>query len=143
MNETLATAAPRLSLQADTAADLMRTDPVSVPADAPVEEVVRLFADRGISAAPVIDPAGRPVGVVSQSDIIAHQRERGRAGDGTAARVRDIMTPALFSVTPETAAAQVIEQLRAMNVNHLFVVDRGGVLLGVIGTRDILERLRP
>jgi CBS domain-containing protein len=143
MNDTLATVVPRLTLQADTAADLMRTNPVSVPADALVEEAVRLFADRGVSAAPVIDPAGRPVGVVSQSDVITHQRERDRPGDGTAARVRDIMTPALFSVVPETPAGQVIEQLRALNVNHLFVVDHGGVLLGVIGIRDVLERLRP
>jgi CBS domain-containing protein len=160
-------APPRLVLQADTAADLMTVNPISVAADAALKEAVVLFTDRGISAAPVIDEAGRPVGVISKTDVVTHDRERvahvpvaaGRERVVTSAgeplrsgfqiedvertQVRDVMTPALFSVPPETPAAKVVEQMQALRVHHLFVVDRDGVLLGVISTFDILAKLRP
>jgi CBS domain-containing protein len=145
MNPTLATEAPpRLTLQADFAADLMRDNPIAIDQDAPVAEALALFVDRGCGAAPVIDAAGRPVGVVSHTDIIVHERERVRSDAPTEkpARVRDIMTPALFSVPPETPAASVVEQMRALNVQRLFVVNRDGTLVGVIGTLDILGKLR-
>jgi CBS-domain-containing membrane protein len=57
-------------------------------------------------------------------------------------RVRDIMTPAVFSVGVDTPAAKVIEELLALHVHHLFVVGKDGVLVGVISTVDILRRLR-
>ena len=54
----------------------MRPNPVSIRADASVGEAVALLSDKGFSAAPVIDEGGRPVGVVSRSDILVHDRER-------------------------------------------------------------------
>ena len=57
--------------------------------------------------------------------------------------LRDLMTPAVFSVTPDAAATEVIEHMLALNVHRLFVVDRAGVLVGVISVLDILRHLRP
>lgn len=161
-------APPRMWLEADTAADLMVANPISLREDATLKEAVVLLTDKGFSAAPVIDEAGRPVGVVSHTDIIAHDRETVEhlppLGEGyrqkelqtdegeslrkgfqvekvDPTRVRDIMTPALFSVTPDTPAPKVVEQLLALNVHRLFVVDRDGILVGVISTFDILSKL--
>src|SRR5262249_28902177 len=62
MNSALQTeAAVHLCLWAETAADLMMTSPVSLRADATLGEAVALLTDRGFSAAPVIDEAGRPI----------------------------------------------------------------------------------
>jgi CBS-domain-containing membrane protein len=44
-------------------------------------------------------------------------------------------------VTPSTPAGSVIEQLLALNVHHLFVIDATGVLVGVIGATDVLWHL--
>jgi CBS domain-containing protein len=66
---------PRLILCAETAADLMVPNPVSIRAGATVKEAAAFLTDKGFSAAPVIDEAGRPVGVLSQSDIVVHDRE--------------------------------------------------------------------
>src|SRR5207302_6938674 len=68
-------AAPLLRLRAETAADLMTANPVSVREDASLKEAIALLIDRGYSAAPVIDRAGRPVGVLSRTDVIVHDRE--------------------------------------------------------------------
>src|SRR5207248_7441300 len=105
------------------------------------------------------------IGVVSRSDILLHERESHvtasavphfyRTADlSTAAPaaaadscrtvpVSEIMTPVVFSVRPETPALRVIEELRAMKVHRLFVVDVSGVLVGVVSTSDVLRHLLP
>jgi CBS domain-containing protein len=157
-------------LCAETAMDLMTPNPVSIRDVATIQEAVALLTDRGFSAAPVIDEAGRPVGVLSRADIVVHDREkveylapapeyyekselRTDTGESLTrgfqvekpdnARVRDIMTPVVFSVTPETSATRVVEDMAALNVHRLFVVDRGGVLVGVISALDVLRHLGP
>src|SRR5271167_2411119 len=66
-----------LVMRAETAADLMTPNPVSLEDAALVSEAVILLTERGFSAAPVIDKAGRPVGVVSRTDLLVHEREQG------------------------------------------------------------------
>ena len=77
MSATLeAKVSPRPTLNAEIAADLMTPNPVSVSDEATIREAVALLTDRGISAAPVIDEAGRPVGVLSRADVLVHDREK-------------------------------------------------------------------
>jgi CBS domain-containing protein len=124
----------------------MCPNPVSLREDATVSEALGLFIGRGISAAPVIDEAGRPVGVLSQSDLLVHQRAREEnpaLAPPDPMRVRDLMTPTVFAVAPETPAAQLVGDLLALKVHRLFVVDADGVLTGVISAIDVLRRLRP
>src|SRR5436309_7364556 len=71
-------APPALCLQAVTAAELMTENPISIRHDAGVREAVALMTDRGFTVAPVIDDSGRPVGVVSITDILIHNREYSR-----------------------------------------------------------------
>lgn len=159
----------RMTLWADTAAELMMSNPISLRDNALLQEAVVLFTDKGFSAAPVIDNAGRPVGVLSRSDILIHQREKvdylppepeffheseltTKAGEKLTkgfqvenvdkTRVRDLMTPAVFSVAPETSAAKVIQEMLALRVHRLFVVDANGTLIGLISALDILRHLR-
>jgi CBS domain-containing protein len=127
-----------------TAADLMSANPVSISAEATVQEAIALLTERGMSAAPVIEESGRAVGVVSKADILIHEREATRSGRGAAdpARVSDIMTPAVFSVTPETPADSVVEQMLTLNVHQLYVVDGDQAVIGVVTVHDVLEHLR-
>jgi CBS domain-containing protein len=162
-------AAPCLTLWADTAADLMVSNPVSIRGDATVREAIEMLTDHGFSAAPVIDEAGRPLGVLSRADILVHDRERGtrtgaaayyeqadltteageRLGPGfhveavDTTLVRDIMTPAVFSVRPSTPAASVVEQMVELKVHRLYVVEQDGTLVGVITALDLVRHLRP
>ncbi len=153
----------RMVLQANSAADLMKPNPVSIRADATVREAVAMLTDRGYGIAPVIDEAGRPVGVLSRTDILVHDREQVRhagleditewespprklrAGfeveivDPTL--VRDIMTPVVFTVLLDTPAADVIEQMLALKVHHLFVVDEACSLVGIVSALDVIKHL--
>jgi len=158
----------RLELQADTAAELMTGNPVSVNDTATVREAMGMLIDKGFSAAPVIDEAGRPVGVLSCSDLLVHDREKADhlrqapeyydrrelhtpAGEALGAGyevenvdvtlVRDLMTPSVFSVALDTPAARVVSELLSLHVHRVFVVDERGALVGVISTMDILRHL--
>jgi len=158
----------RLVLTAATAADLMTANPHSIRQTAAVRDAIAFLVDRGYSAAPVIDEAGRPVGVLSRADIVVHDREqtahalpeyyhhselalaageplpRGfqvEAVDRTT--VQEIMTPVVFGVPPDAAPFRVIEEMRSLKVHRLFVVSADGVLVGVISALDVLAHLRP
>ena len=128
-----------LILPADPAFHFMTPNPVSIRGVASVLEATSLLTDKGLSAVPVIDAAGRAVGVLSKTDVLVHDRQP-RTSNSTL--VRDLMTPAVFSVLPDTPADKVVEQMLALNVHRLFVADGTGVLIGVITALDLLRHLR-
>ena len=66
-----------MALHAVTAAGLVTPNPLSIRRAATVGEAVAFLSARGISAAPVIDEAGRPVGVVSRTDLLNHRTHGG------------------------------------------------------------------
>jgi CBS domain-containing protein len=135
-----------------TARELMTANPRSIDQSATVRQAAEYMCLTGASAAPVIDDAGRPLGVVSRTDVLRHL---GRGADlpfdlehaahdpseRASMPVHRIMTRAVFSVHPETPGAKVIAKLTALEVQRLFVVDGYGVLIGVIDVYDLLRRL--
>jgi CBS domain-containing protein len=139
----------RLILPEKTAAELMTPSPVSIREGATVREAIELLTRRGISGAPVIDEAGRPVGVLSRGDILIHDREAvdfaapPEEDEASSTRVRDIMTPVVFCVSPEAPASRVVREMTDLKVHRLFVVDDAGTLVGVITVLDLLRHLTP
>ena len=113
----------------------------------------------------MIDNAGHAIGVISCSDILVHDREKveymtvavetspltTRDGEPVRSgfqvenvdttRVADMMTPAVFSVRPDTPVTQVVAEMLRLHVHHLFVIDDSGTLVGVISPLDILRRM--
>lgn len=68
----------KTGLDALTVRDVMVRDVITVAADAPVSDLIRLFDYEQISGAPVLDAGGRLVGVVSMRDVLrlaAHAAE--------------------------------------------------------------------
>jgi CBS domain-containing protein len=158
----------QLVLNLERARDLMTPHPISIPATATVKEAVAVLVDKGISAAPVVDVLGQPVGVLSQTDIVIHYRNKSESAppvpeyyqrtdlsaDGSTwlARFRfdqsdrtlvhQVMTPTVIAVGPDDAVVRVVGQMVAFKVHRLFVVAENGVLVGVISAFDVLRKLR-
>lgn len=130
-----------LILRADTAGELMNPGPVSLSPSATVEEATTFLTERAFGAAVVIDDAGHPIGVVTKTDVLVHARQRRPGLEPDETPVTEFMTPAVFSVRPDTPAHSVVEQLLALNVHHLFVADAAGVIIGVISPVDVLRKL--
>ena len=51
-------------------ANIMKTDVFTLPASALISEALKLFSDKGISGAPVVDDNGELVGFVSDGDVM-------------------------------------------------------------------------
>ena len=156
---------PHLTLEATTARELMSDNPISLRQHAGIRDAIALMTDRGFTAAPVIDDGGRPIGVISVTDVLIHDREfvsylktdpttkgdlrthkRLPADMGIEVvdrtTVGEIMTPAIFTVMEDATAIAVVETLLKLRVHHLFVSDQQGVLIGVISMGDILRKLK-
>jgi CBS domain-containing protein len=48
----------------------MTTSVISVGPDLGIHELAKLLLDKGISGVPVVDASGKPIGMVSESDLI-------------------------------------------------------------------------
>lgn len=124
---------------------------VTVRADASQEQLVTLLLEHGISQAPVVDDDGRPVGVVSKTDVVIAQHERGdtevsQAEAGGQGRhvhevgglVRDIMTPVAFTLPETVSIGEAARRLLADNVHAVPVVSPDNRVIGVLSATDIM-----
>jgi CBS-domain-containing membrane protein len=165
MTTTAPNAAP-LVLGAQTAADLMTRQPVSVRHDATIREAAAFLIEHEISAAPVVDDAGRALGVISHTDIVRHDaRAEAPKPEGNefyramnfgcppalcdfiygpkaeSMRVQNVMSPVVIQVPTDEPAVSVVAKLLALKIHRLFVADAAGTLVGVISTFDVLRAL--
>jgi CBS domain-containing protein len=129
--------------------DVMTSDVCSVPPEAGLKEVAQLLSSRAISGVPVVVD-GRPVGVVSESDIVAHEqraeselaqrprlrlRRRDEAAERTAGEA--MSTPPLL-VGPHTSAVGAAWLMTEHDVGRLLVV-RHGRLVGIVTRSDLVR----
>ncbi len=149
---------PFLSL---TAADLMTDAVVTVGQHLSLANVAQLLAEHAISGAPVVDEAGRCVGVISATDFISFARSAGHARkerrehvppvhsawqvvDVQAVpreEVRDYMTKDPVMVTPDTPIAELARQMTDAHIHRVIVVDSQDRPVGVVSTTDLLAAL--
>jgi CBS-domain-containing membrane protein len=124
-----------------TVASVMTNNPFTVAPDTDVQVIVDLLAEKGISAVPVVDSDGVPIGVVSQTDLL---REEENLGDdhwlrqASALRAADLMTSPVLAVSPTESLIFAARELTRRGVRRLFVLDHGK-LVGVVSRRDLLR----
>src|SRR5262245_46627942 len=117
---TSATLTVRCELEEMTARDLMSENPLCIRGDATDEEAIRFLAAKGTSGVVVVGENGRPIGVLTATDLLIHQRAKLTARNKIDAKkaptlVMDLMTPALFSVRLDIPAREVVAQMAALN----------------------------
>ena len=134
--------ATSLALWADTAADLMHGHVAPLESTNTFAEALAFFIDRNLTVAPVADSAGRPVGVLSVTDLLIHVRACEPANTIAPATVAAMMTPTVFTVRDDTPAAEVVHDMLRSRVHHLFVTDAAGDIVGVVSTCDLLNHLQ-
>lgn len=139
------------------ARDLMTTEVVTVPPATPATSLARLLAERGISAAPVTDPEGRLLGIVTEADLLrrlagAENKPAGwlrglfRNPDRQAERyakthgmeARDVMTEEVVAVEPDATAEHCARVMEERGIKRLPVV-RDGRLVGLVSRADLLR----
>ncbi|MCX5309123.1 MULTISPECIES: CBS domain-containing protein [Streptomyces] len=115
-------------------ADLMTPTAVSVQRGTLFKEIARLLKEFDISAVPVVDEDDRPVGVVSEADLL-RKRSSG-SGTNTAA---DLMTSPAITAQTEWSVVRAARVMRGRQVKRLPVVDEAGRLIGILSRSDLLQ----
>jgi len=113
----------------------MILDPVTVRADRRVRDVLALMNKYRISGIPVVDEHQRLIGIITNRDLRFEPDED--------QRVADIMTKEHLVTAPlGTTLEQAQRILQKHKIEKLPVVDKHGVLNGLITFKDILKKIK-
>jgi CBS domain-containing protein len=119
----------------------------------PFKRLVQLIEENRISAVPIVNEQGVPIGVVSESDLLFKERrhelesaqilhprkrrlERAKAEGLVAA---DVMTAPPITTRCDTTLPVAAREMQARNVRRLIVVDERGKIAGIVSRSDLLQ----
>jgi signal-transduction protein with cAMP-binding, CBS, and nucleotidyltransferase domain len=100
-----------------------------------VFEALQMLAQHEVGALMVMEQ-GKLVGVLSERDYTRKIALQGR--NSKEARVTEIMTPKVFTVSPNTGTRACMALMSEKKIRHVPVVDNGTVL-GMISIRDLMD----
>lgn len=111
---------------------------VTVRPEQTVREALGLLSAHNIGALVVVDGELRPVGILSERDIV---REAARNERVFGEPVRNLMTSDVILGTPADDLAAVGFTMTERRIRHLPVVDRGR-LVGMVSIGDVVKAQR-
>ena len=135
---------------------IMSAHVICVHADASLETIATLFLEDGVTAVPVTDPDGRPIGMVSKTDLLREVQERGSIPEAPNPQqlprgfheerivtdcAGEVMTPLVFAVLENATVAQAISLMAFERVHHAPVVTADGCVVGVLSSMDVMHWL--
>jgi len=141
------------------ASDVMVTDVITVKPDSNVQDVAELLLTNRISAVPVVDNAGKLVGIVSEGDLL----RRGEAGTEHerswwlkllmgreilaaeylkeySRKVADVMTREVITAAPDTPVADIATLLERHRIKRVPIV-RNGKVVGIVSRANLIQAL--
>ncbi|MFB7223572.1 CBS domain-containing protein [Streptomyces sp. NPDC056227] len=134
-------------------AELMTRDVVRARRDLPFKEIVKLLAENDVTAVPVVDEMDRPMGVVSEADLLRKSADQvdpsGRTpiphleawerAKAEGARADELMSAPAVCARPEWTVVEAARLMEVQNVKRLPVVDETDKLLGIVSRSDLLR----
>ena len=147
-----------------TAQDIVTTAVITIGPEADITEAVKLLLEKGVNGLPVIDEEGLLVGILCQSDLVRMQKSLPIPSlftllDGfvplsssalleaevkriAASKVADAMSTKVVTIAPD----MTIDEIAALMVDkkfHTLPVTDKGLLVGVVGMKDVIQTLIP
>ncbi len=119
--------------------DIMTPNPLTLGADATVQEAARNMRDRDIGSILVTDGAGMLCGIVTDRDIVVETMALQL--DATLFTAGDIMNAPLITVRQSTGFVETLRLMRTHGVRRMPVVTDDGALYGMVTADDIVRLL--
>lgn len=140
------------------ARDVMVSPVIAVGEDATVQDVAKTMIAGRISAVPIVDKAGKLVGIVTEADLM-HRIEAGTerpyswwlhmlSGDRAMAegyvksharKITDIMTREVKTADPETPLIDIAELFETNGIKRVPIVNQAGDLIGIVSRANIIQ----
>jgi acetoin utilization protein AcuB len=132
-----------------TANELMTPDPYVVFEEQPLLDAIEIMRDHDIRQLPVVDSAGRLVGIITDRDLrqalsshLETELETGQDVLDTYMQVGEIMTGEPLTVLPDDTMEEIIDVLLATKVGGLPVVNMENIPVGMVSYLDVLTAVR-
>jgi acetoin utilization protein AcuB len=133
-----------------TAADVMTPDPITLTAEASLDEAAQLMRERGIRHVPVVDAQGGLVGMLSDRDLaiagpgsIVADEVDATLGERLATPIVKAMTAEVIAVEPETELGEIVDAMLEQRVGAIPVLDGPSRrVIGIVSYVDVLRALR-
>jgi CBS-domain-containing membrane protein len=136
--------------------DVMTESPKAVVEDSSMSDVIRLLLNSEFNAVPVVDQAGHPIGIITQSDLIKKadmpvrlgilsqmetSRVEGYLETTSHKTARDVMTTNIVTVNSEKRLSEAVEIMLTRHFKRLPVVDSSGVMVGILARADVFHAI--
>jgi CBS domain-containing protein len=118
--------------------ELMSEKVVTVEVDVPIAKVAQTMRRKNVGCV-VVCEKGRPVGVITEWDIMKKVVEKNREPKRFSAR--DVMSAPLISVKKDTDAVEALRLMVKKKIRRLPVVE-GDRLLGIVTLVDLFSVLQ-
>jgi acetoin utilization protein AcuB len=122
------------------AEQIMQGKVLTLRANDDVAHAWHLLVEHQIHQAPVLDAAGRLVGIVSERNLLTTLNvDAGQVRDVLARRVSDVMTTPVVAAMPGTDIRRIAKVMLERLVDGVPIVGDNGTLLGFVSRSDILQ----
>jgi len=120
--------------------DVMTISPACCVPETPVTEVAVLLAGHDCGAIPVVENrvTGRPVGVVTDRDVVCRVVALGREPAETTAA--DCMTAPCITAAEDMALEECVALMEGNRVRRIVVVNDSGVVCGIVAQADVARK---
>jgi CBS-domain-containing membrane protein len=137
------------------AREIMTAPVFSLRAEAPLAEAAAFLGEHRISGAPVVDGAGRVLGVISEKDFLALMGAKrtdtfmrvvalclsGKgcpAAGGRKQTVSDVMSAPAVTIGEDASLSEISALLARKGINRLPVLDASGRLAGIVTRASLI-----
>ena len=117
------------------ARDVMTSDPACCTSDTTLDQVARMMIQNDCGEIPVVDSSNRPIGVVTDRDIVCRIVAEGKNPMGHGAD--EAMTTPVVTVSADAELSEVIARMTAHRIRRILVTDDEGCCTGIIAQADI------
>lgn len=117
--------------------NVMTSSPACCTADTSLAEVARMMMQNDCGQIPVVESheSGKPIGVVTDRDIVVRMVAEGReVGSATAS---DCMTTPVTTVAEGASLADCCAAMEQNQIRRVVVVDDAGAVCGIVAQADI------
>jgi CBS-domain-containing membrane protein len=145
---------PRLQIPAGaalTVQQVMYPDVPVVQTDADLASIVADLVESGMRRIVVVDSDDRPIGLISDSDLVSRVQPRERQGvlralrggpaPASNATAEELMSPVVLTAAADLPLVEAAQQMLAQHRKWLVVVDGEGKTLGLVDRQVLLKAL--
>lgn len=102
--------------------DMMTKKLETIEESSSIQDASRKMRDTNVSSLVVVDSEGKPCGIITERDIV----RKACVNDISTSDVtnKEIMSPKLITIGPDSSAPTVIDMMLRNNIRHLLVVDK-------------------